>query len=184
MLTIRPAKTSDIDGVLELHFRYQVDHIKEEDKSDGFVTTPFTKEQLNDLVSKEDGIIIALHENKIVAYALVASWHFWSAWPFFQHMIKGLPDLSYKGHTLTTENSYQYGPICIEKNMRNSGIFEQLFEYALTHMAHRYPVLVTFINKTNSRSFEAHTRKAKLDIINEFEFNNNHYHELACLTTQ
>ena len=41
---------------------------------------------------------------------------------------------------------------------------------------------VTFVNKTNSRSYEAHTRKLGLDVIQELEFNNNRYYEMACLT--
>ncbi len=49
-------------------------------------------------------------------------------------------------------------------------------------MSCRYPILVTFINKINPRSYAAHMHKAKLDVIQEFEFNNNHYYELACLT--
>ena len=42
-MTFKIAELSDIDKVLELHYKYQVDSILEEDKKDGFVTTPFTK---------------------------------------------------------------------------------------------------------------------------------------------
>ena len=41
------AKVSDIDKILELHYKYQVDSIATEDIKDGFVTSPFTKEQFN-----------------------------------------------------------------------------------------------------------------------------------------
>jgi len=37
------ADINDIEATLKLHAKYQVDSIKEEDKKDGFVTTPFTK---------------------------------------------------------------------------------------------------------------------------------------------
>jgi len=49
----KKAELSDIDATLRLHAKYQIDGIKEEDKKDGFVTTPFTKEQLTDLINKE-----------------------------------------------------------------------------------------------------------------------------------
>ena len=49
-------------------------------------------------------------------------------------------------------------------------------------MSQRYPIMVTFINKINPRSFEAHVRKVNLDVIQEFEFNDNQYYELACHT--
>ena len=49
-------------------------------------------------------------------------------------------------------------------------------------MSRRYPFLVTFINQTNGRSFQAHTRKVKLDVIETFSFNHNEYFKLACKT--
>ena len=43
-MNFKIANVQDIEKVLKLHFRYQVDSIKEEDKKDGFITTAFTKE--------------------------------------------------------------------------------------------------------------------------------------------
>ena len=178
----RLATADDIEEVLTLHYRYQVDSIREEDKKDGFITTAFTKEQLSTLISREQGLFIACKDGKIVAYAMAASWAFWCQWPMFVFMVKGLPDLNYRGIALSTENSYQYGPVCVDKSVRGSGVFEGVFAFALEQMAKRYPVLITFINKINPRSYAAHTQKVGLDVIDEFEFNGNQYFELACLT--
>lgn len=59
-MKLKIAELSDIDKVLELHYRYQVDSIDEKDKQDGFVTTAFTKEQLTKLINKEQGLFISL----------------------------------------------------------------------------------------------------------------------------
>ena len=115
---------------------------------------------------------------------MAASWQFWSSWPMYAHMIKGLPELSYAGVKLNTDNSYQYGPICVDTSVRGNGAFEAIFEFSLAQMASRFEVLVTFINKINPRSYEAHVRKAGLEVIQEFEYNNNQYYELACLTNR
>ena len=61
-MNFKIANVQDIEKVLKLHFRYQVDSIKEEDKKDGFVTTAFTKEQLADLITQEQGLFIALDD--------------------------------------------------------------------------------------------------------------------------
>jgi hypothetical protein len=53
------AKVDDIDGVLLLHSKYQIDTILEEDKKDGFVTTSFTKEQMVKLIEDENGLFVA-----------------------------------------------------------------------------------------------------------------------------
>ncbi len=157
------AELSDISGVLDLHYRYQVDLIPEEDKKDGFVTTAFTEEQLTDLVNEEKGLFIGIKDNEIVAYVMAASWRFWSIWPMFLFMIKDLPNLQYLGQTLSVDNSYQYGPVCIDKKVRGTGVLEGIFDFSRKEMSKRYPILVTFVNKTNPRSYFAHTRKLGLE---------------------
>lgn len=180
--TYRTATHNDIDEVLTLHARYQVDTIDEKDKKDGFITTAFNQTQLTDIIEKENGLFLAISNNRIVGYAMAACWQYWSQWPMFAHMVKELPNLQYKGYVLSVDNSYQYGPICVDQSVRGSGVFEALFYYALEKMSVKYSVLVTFINKINQRSFAAHTKKVNLDVLQEFEYNNNHYYELVCLT--
>ena len=179
MTELRKGNILDIPAVLQLHSKYQLDSIKEEDKKDGFITTAFTKEELSSLIQKEDGLFLCFVNDKLVAYVMCASWSFWSAWPMFRFMLKGLGNLSYKGMVLSETNSYQYGPICIDKSQRGSDVLPLLFDFAREEMSSRYPILVTFINKNNPRSFEAHTRKLGLEVITEFEFNNNNYYELV-----
>ncbi|WP_415397065.1 GNAT family acetyltransferase [Sulfurimonas sp. CS5] len=134
----RLATLDDIDKVLELHYKYQVDFIKEEDKVDGFVTTAYTAEQLTSLIDEEQGLFIAIKEEKIVAYVMSASWHFWSIWPMFEHMVKDLHNLTYLGKTLSVENSYQYGPVCIDKSVRGSGILEKIFDFTRQEMSKNF----------------------------------------------
>ena len=183
-MTYKLAELSDIDKVLELHYKYQVDSILEEDKKDGFVTTPFTKEQLTDLINKEKGLFIGVENDQVLAYVMAASWDFWSIWPMFQFMIEDLKNLRYLDQQLNVDNSYQYGPVCIDKSVRGSGVLEKIFDFSRDHMSKRYPILVTFVNKINPRSYEAHTRKLGLEVIQEFEFNNNHYYELVYDTSK
>jgi len=178
------AQIEDIEKVLELHFKYQIDSIKQEDKKDGFITTAFTKEQMIDLITLEQGLFIAVENDRIVAYVMSASWDFWSRWPMFAFMIEDLHNLEYLGQKLSVQNSYQYGPVCVDKEYRGSGVLEKLFDFARENMAKRFPILVTFINKINPRSYEAHTKKLKLEVIKEFSYNNNNYYELVYDTSK
>jgi hypothetical protein len=178
-MQIRLANLEDIHSVLELQKKYQIDSIAEVDKKDGFVTTSFSYEQLTKLINQEQGLIVAIIDNKIAAYVMVASWQYWSVWPIFAFMINDLRNLHYLGQELNTTNSYQYGPICIDSQYRGLGVLESIFEFAREHMSKRYPILVTFINKINQRSYKAHTQKLNLKVIQEFSFNNNHFYELV-----
>ena len=183
-MEIRLAEINDIEGIVALHKQYHVNSISPADKADGFVTTNFTPEQLQALIEKERGVTIATNGNNVIAYAMAASWQFWSEWPLFIHMIAKLPEHSYNGQVLSVENSYQYGPICVDKAYRSTGVFEAMFYASLKSMMHRYPIMVTFINHINPRSFAAHTKKVNMDTVCNFQFNNNNYYMLACPTNQ
>jgi hypothetical protein len=175
----RNANINDIYGVSQLQKKYHISTISEEDKPDGFVTTLFTEEQFKELIEKENGLAIACDNDKVIAYAMAASWQYWSAWPLFQYMINDLPNIQYLGYTFSTENSYQYGPICIDKQYRGTEVLPNLFEFSRLQMKDKYPVLITFINQINGRSYRAHVDKLGLEVIKTFDFNNNHYYELG-----
>lgn len=183
-MQLKIAEIKDIENILKLHSKYQLATIAEDDKKDGFVTTGFSKEELTALIEQEQGLFIAVEDDKVLGYVMSASWQFWSKWPMFVHMIKDLPKLNYLGQTLTVDNSYQYGPVCIDKSVRGSGLLEKLFDFALESMSKRYPILVTFVNVINERSYAAHKRKLGLDVIQEFEFNNNRYYEMVFDTSK
>ncbi len=176
------ATLDDIEATLKLHAKYQIDSIHKEDKKDGFVTTAFTKEELKKLIEQEQGLFVAKEGDEVLAYVMSASWEFWSQWEMFRHMIADLANLEYKGIQLNVQNSYQYGPICIDKRVRGSEVLRNIFDLALKEMSKRYPILITFVNQANPRSYEAHHRKLGLDIIHEFEFNGNRYWEMGCRT--
>lgn len=180
----RNAVYSDIFGVSQLQKKYHISTISEEDKADGFVTTLFSDEQFKELIDKENGLAIASDGDKIVAYAMAASWQYWSAWPLFRHMINDLPNTKYHDIVLSTNNSYQYGPICIDKQYRGTDVLPNLFEFSRLQMKDRYPVLLTFINQINIRSYRAHVDKLGLEVIKKFDFNGNHYFELGYETAK
>ena len=179
MITYRNAVPKDLAGVGELQKRYHITTIREEDKADGFVTTLFTYEQFLSLIREENGLAVACEGDRIIAYAMAGSWEYWSAWPLFQHMIADLPNIEYLGRVLSTENSYQYGPVCIAGEYRGQGVLEHIFEFSRRQIAFRNPVMITFINQINPRSYDAHTRKVGMDFIKTFDFNGNHYYELG-----
>jgi hypothetical protein len=176
---LKVAKLDDIDGVIKLQHKYHVDSIDEKNKADGFVTTAFTKQQLSTLVTKEQGLFIGVKNKKVVAYVMAASWQYWSQWPLFAYMIKRLHKVEYLSQTLNTSNSYQYGPVCLDTDIRGSGALEDIFDFARNEMSKKYLILVTFINVTNTRSYVAHTKKLGLEVLNKFEFNQNQYYQLV-----
>lgn len=181
-MEIMQATMADLDGVLALHRKYHVDSISAADKPDGFVTTNFTDAQLENLVKREDGITIAKRDGIVLSYAMAASWKFWSEWPFFAYMIERLSENKFEGQPLSVETSYQYGPICVDASVRGTGVFADVFNASLGYMAPRFPIMATFINQINGRSYAAHTQKVPMRTAGTFQFNNNNYYLLVCKT--
>lgn len=182
-MIFRNATITDINGVIELQGKNLLANIPENERVNGFVTTPFTVSQIESIVAL-DGLFVAEKDAKIIAYAFAGSWDYFSQWAIFPFMVNRLAQLNFRTEIMTTENSFQYGPICIEKNHRGSGVLQKLFEAMRLGMSKRYPIGVTFINQINKRSFAAHAKKLKMDVIDEFEFNGNKYYGLAFLTSE
>ena len=182
MMEIRDAVQSDAAGIRALLKANHISTIRPEDKPDGFVTTNLTEEQLTALVETPHGVTVAADGDRILAFALANDWSFWKQWPFFVHMIDILPQYSFDGRQLTVENSYQYGPVCVEKSVRGTGVFQKIFFHSLQAWQDRYPYMVTFINQVNGRSFAVHTRKAGMQECGTFDFNDNHYYLMAIST--
>ena len=178
---IRPAIESDFDGILALQSRNLYTNLSPTELAGGFVTTPFTPDLLGQLLG-QDGVFVAESETRIVGYLLAGDWEFYAQWEIFRLMISRLPELKFQGRDLSVDRTFQHGPICIDIAMRGSKVFPQLFELMRSRFALKFPIGVTFINKLNQRSFEAHTRKLDLEIIDEFEFNGNSFYTLAFLT--
>lgn len=180
----RNATLKDITAISQLQQKYHISTIKEEDKPDGFVTTLFSEALFKELIEKENGLAIACDGDRVIAYAMAASWQFWSKWPLFEKMIDDLPSTKYLDKILSVENSYQYGPVCIDKEYRGTDVLPNIFEFSRLQMMTRFPILITFINQINHRSYNAHAIKLGLEVIKPFDFNNNHYYELGYDTSK
>ena len=179
MIKTRIGNKNDIDGILSLQEKYLFRNLTEEERKSGFVTTPFTVNQIEEII-KQNGIFVAEDENDvIIAYAFAGSWKYFEQWEIFNFMVSRFPKLSFHGREITTENSFQYGPVCIDKAYRGKGLLNLIFEEMRIEFFKKYPISVTFINKVNGISEKAHTKKLGWVIIDEFEFNDKTYIGLA-----
>ncbi|MCC0177639.1 GNAT family acetyltransferase [Waterburya agarophytonicola K14] len=177
----RLATESDVDGILQLQSINLLTNLSVAELAEGFVTTPITDAQVKTAIAKK-GVFVVENNNKIAGYVFAADWDYFSQWAIFPYMVSRFPQLQFEGTEITVHNTFEYGPICIEKSLRGSNALPDLFEIMRSHLVDLFPVGITFINRLNQRSLAAHTRKLNLQIIDEFEFNNSSYYTLAFLT--
>ena len=180
----RPAKPSDIPGILALQNRNLLSNLSETEQKNGFVTTAFTVAQIEALMA-DGGVFVAVETSTddqsetVIGYALAGRWAYFAQWPIFPFMLARLPALDFDGLAITEANSFQYGPVCVDAAYRGLGVFPRLFETMRLGMCERYPIGVTFINRLNPHSYHAHTKKLGMTVIDEFEFNGRPYYGLA-----
>src|SRR5690554_7435309 len=111
MLTTRLGTSNNIEGILSLQEKYLYRNLSEEERKKGFVTTPFTIMQIEEIIVQRGMFVVSDECNVIVAYAFAGSWKYFEQWEIFNYMISRFPQLSFKGGEITTENSFQYGQI-------------------------------------------------------------------------
>ncbi len=181
-MVIRIATESDIEGILQLQAQNLYFNLSAEELADGFVMTPFAANLVRVLISQAGGFV-AESEGEIVGYLLAGTWDFYAQWEIFRLMISRLPELEFQGTKIDVDHSFQYGPICIDRALRGSGILPQLFAKMKVSFAPDFPIGVTFINQLNQRSLIAHTRKLDLEIVDKFKFNEHAFYTLAFSTT-
>ena len=174
----RLATKHDIQGIIDLQEQYLFANLSETEKKNGFVTTPFTISQLSEIL-KQRGLFVTENKGIIVGYTMAACWAYFSQWPIFPHMISRLSGLMFKGTSVSDQNTFQYGPVCVDSHMRGTDLFPHLFETMRMELSSRFPVGITFINKVNKRSYKAHTQKLGMTVVDEFEFSGQAYYGLA-----
>lgn len=172
------ATNTDIQGVLDLQKVNLYKNLTEEQRKSGFVTTPFTKEQLQELVAS-NGLFALKVQGKIKGYTMAASWDYFAQWAIFPFMLGRLKGNKYNGIEISASNSYQYGPVCIANDLRGSNAFPLVFEEMRLEMTKRYPIGITFINQVNQRSYQAHIKRLNMNMVDKFKFSGRNYYGLA-----
>ncbi len=181
-MELRLGEVEDISGILALQGKNLYSNLTTEQRQAGFVTTPFDQQQIKELLNQK-GVFIAKDNNVILGYIFAGDWDFFSQWDIFPFMVARFPTLSFKGQTIQRDRTFQYGPVCIDSSQRGTNLLSQLFEVMRREFLTRFTTGITFINSANRRSYEAHTRKLKMTVIDRFGFNHNNYYSLAFDTT-
>ena len=71
----------------------------------------------------------------------------------------------------------------LTRYLRDKGYVNGAITDSLENMEKRFPYMITFVNKVNPRSYAAHTRKALMDEVTQFSYNNNNYWMFGCKTS-
>ena len=177
-MEVRTAKIEDIKQIVALQKSCHVSNLEESDKSDGFLNTVLGEELLKSAIEQEQAVFVAEHHGTIVGMAVCASWQFWRCSEALTKVANDLGTVEVKDVALTSNNSYFWGPVCVSKECRGQGAFEQLFTLSSRVKRSKYPYVYTYVHQDNTRSFTAHTQKVGFQYTKDFELNGQIFQEM------
>jgi GNAT superfamily N-acetyltransferase len=159
MIQITQAKNdADLLGILTLQQQNLVKNITPaEAATQGFVTVVH---DLDILRSMNDAAphTIAKDGDKVVGYALTMLPQFRTDIPFLTSLFDMLDELPWKGRYFKALPYFVMGQVCVAKEYRGMGVFEQLYQGLRSFNAERFEVVGTDISSRNTRSLRAHER--------------------------
>lgn len=132
--------------------------ISEEEKADqGFITWEYNTKLLQDMHQIAPSII-AKWNDTVVGYALVATHAMSTVHAEMKIMLDNLSTLQYEDRPMYEYRYYMMGQICIAKEHRGQGLFDQLYQYHKKIYSTQYDILLTEVSTSNHRSMRAHEK--------------------------
>jgi ribosomal protein S18 acetylase RimI-like enzyme len=150
--------TEELQQILKLQEENLIQHIDEtEMKSQGFVTLRHDLKILEQMHNLAPTVIIK-DDDKVVAYALTMLKECRRLIPALEPMFSLLDELSWNGKPLTDHSFYVMGQVCIAKQYRGQGLFDELYNHHKKMYQSRFELFITEIATRNYRSVRAHER--------------------------
>lgn len=159
MYTIQLANThKDLQEIAALSSVNLRTIVSETEKAaQGFLTWEYTEKLLQDMHEIAPSVI-AKWNDQVVGYALVATHAMSGVHAEMNVMLNNLATLTYQGKPMNDYKYYMMGQICIAKEHRGQGLFDQLYEYHRKVNSDQYDILLTEVSTSNHRSLRAHQR--------------------------
>ncbi|PWU03172.1 MAG: GNAT family N-acetyltransferase [Bacteroidetes bacterium] len=129
----------------------------DEMKSQGFVTISHTIDVLEKMNSIAPSVLVK-EGNQIAGYALTMMKECRILVPGLDPMFESFDALEWKGKKLKEYRFYVMGQICIAKEFRGQGIFEQLYLHHKKIFSPVYDFIITEVATRNTRSLRAHEK--------------------------
>jgi len=174
----RKALPSDYPGIIRLQEENLIANIGEATAREGFLSIEFIERDFDEM-NKDLAVIVAVRNGETLGYLCGTSCEYGARFPVINALISMLPGLSIEGVRLTALNSFIYGPVCVSRSSRGSGVLEGLYGKLKEFAKPRYDFCLLFISETNSRSLDAHLHKLRMKDLGQFDWNGKSFRALG-----
>ena len=175
MVTIEIAQSEDdIQGIKSLNVKNLPGAISIEEKlSQGFVTCPYTVEDLTEMNSPHPHIVAKDHNSNVVGYCLIMLNRHSEIMPVLLLMFELISEFDVQGEAISNITYFTMGQMCVDKAHRSSGVFHRMYDYLRERMQASYDIVVTEISALNKRSLRAHEKQG-FKVLQQYEAPDGH----------
>ncbi|MBT8267437.1 MAG: GNAT family N-acetyltransferase [Bacteroidia bacterium] len=147
----RAETNTELEQILELQRINLPASLSEAEKqTEGFVTVHHNFETLKSL-NDTCAHIIAVHDHKVIGYALCMDKSFRNVIPVLKPMFDKLDTI------LPIDSSFMImGQVCVDKDFRKQGVFRGLYQHMRSELKSQYDQIITEVDTSNKRSLHAH----------------------------
>jgi GNAT superfamily N-acetyltransferase len=157
----------ELQQILALQQRNLIQNIDDEEmKAQGFVTMIHSLEILQQMHHLAPSVI-AKSKDRVIGYALVMLRGCRELFPPLEPMFKNFDTLRYKDRPLNEYRFYVMGQVCVDKEYRRTGLFDQLYQKHKEIYSGQFDFIMTEIATRNHRSLKAHQRVG-FEILNTY----------------
>lgn len=148
----------EFEQVLELQQTNLLSQLtNDEMNSEGFLTVKHDAALLKKMNTQEAGVL-AKEGGKLAAYALAMTKALRNDVPLLVSMFDTFDQLEFKGKKLNEYNYIVVGQVCVSKDYRGQGVFDELYRAYKKFLSPKYAFAITEIARRNPRSLKAHER--------------------------
>ena len=165
-------------GILALQEANLFDNLSPEARADGYLSARFSETQFARM-NTDVAVVAATDGDRVAGYLCASSVDFNRQFPLLAAMLRCYDHARFRGTSLAGLNTFVYGPVCVARADRGSGVLRGMFEALLREVAGRYDAGVCFVAAGNARSLAAHQKGLGMQRVAEFEFQQRGYHILA-----
>lgn len=123
----------------------------------GFVTCSHDLDLLRQM-NQVNQHIIAIHNQKVIGYALVMQREFETRLPILGPLFDQIRSLVYNERTIEDYRFFVMGQVCVDKPFRGQGVFGGLYRTMRRFYGESFDFVITEVAQENQRSIRAHEK--------------------------
>ena len=179
----RIGNRNDISGIIALQRANLYDNLSPDQRKHGFVTTPFSESQLLELMA-ERGVFVAEEQGKSWAMPWPGRGVSFRSGPSSRSWFRGLGRSRYQESRFRRNEAFSTALSASTRRCEDQACFPYCSRKCGENSRHVSRSGITFINRVNERSYNAHTRKLGMTVIDTFDFSGRSYYMLSFDTSR